>query len=174
MRQSCAALVGAIALAGIAVGCASTGAVPRPFPSPGPRPVDAPPGAEAAPATDRDTYALVGTALELRGVPYRNGGADPDGFDCSGFTQYVFGRHGVGLPRSVREQFEMGRKIHSNDVREGDLLFFAIDGADASHVAIAVGGDSFVHAPSSRGVVRVEQLGARYWAERFVGARRIQ
>ena len=174
MRQLSAALVGAIALAGIAAGCASTGSVPRPFPSPGPRPVEAPPGVEAAPATDPDTYALVGTALELRGVPYRNGGADPDGFDCSGFTQYVFGRHGVGLPRSVHEQFEMGRKVHPNDVREGDLLFFAIDGADASHVAIAVGGDSFVHAPSSRGVVRVEQLGARYWAERFVGARRIQ
>jgi cell wall-associated NlpC family hydrolase len=173
MRQTCAALIGAIALAGFAGGCASTGSVPRPFPSPGPRPADARPGAEATAATDRDTYALIGTALELRGVPYRSGGADPDGFDCSGFTQYVFGRHGVGLPRSVREQFDMGRTIRPNDLREGDLLFFAIDGSDATHVAIAVGGDSFVHAPSNSGVVRVERLGARYWAERFVGARRI-
>jgi cell wall-associated NlpC family hydrolase len=115
----------------------------------------------------------VGTALDLRGVRYRNGGADPDGFDCSGFTQYVFGRHGVGLPRSVREQFDLGRTIRPEDVREGDLLFFAIDGSDASHVAIAVGGDGFVHAPSSSGVVRVERLDVRYWAERFVGARRI-
>jgi cell wall-associated NlpC family hydrolase len=171
MRQLCAALVGAIALVGFAAGCASTGSIPRPFPSPGP--VDAPPGAAVTPAADRDAYALIGTALELRGVPYRNGGANPDGFDCSGFTQYVFGRHGVGLPRSVREQFDMGREVRPNDLREGDLLFFAIDGSDATHVAIAVGGDSFVHAPSSRGVVRVERLGARYWAERFVGARRI-
>ena len=174
MRQSCAALVGAIALAGITAGCASTGAIPRPFPTPGARPVDASPEVEAALSRNRDTYALVGTALELRGVPYRNGGAAPDGFDCSGFTQYVFGRHGVGLPRSVREQFELGRKVGPNDLREGDLLFFAIDGAEASHVAIAVGGDSFVHAPSSTGVVRVERLGTRYWAERFVGARRIE
>jgi cell wall-associated NlpC family hydrolase len=67
----------------------------------------------------------------------------------------------------------MGREVRPNDLREGDLLFFAIDGSDATHVAIAVGGDSFVLAPSSRGVVRVERLGARYWAERFVGARRI-
>ena len=173
MRQSCAALVGAIALAGLTAGCASTGAVPRPFPAPGPRPVDAPAAVDAPPGTDRDTYALVGTALGLRGVPYRNGGADPGGFDCSGFTQYVFGRHGVGLPRSVREQFATGRKVRPPDVQEGDLLFFAIDGSDASHVAIAVGGDSFVHAPSSTGVVRVERLAAKYWADRFVGARRI-
>jgi cell wall-associated NlpC family hydrolase len=173
MRPSCAVMLGAIALAWLGAGCASTGSVPRPFPSPGPRGGKAPPGVETSPAPPRDTYALIGTALELRGVPYRNGGADPDGFDCSGFTQYVFGRHGVGLPRSVREQFDAGRKVGPDDVREGDLLFFAIDGSDASHVAIAVGGDSFVHAPSSRGVVRVERLGARYWAERFVGARRI-
>jgi cell wall-associated NlpC family hydrolase len=171
MRHSWAATLGAIALAVLAAGCASTGAVPQPFPSPGPRPADAPPatGAEA----ERDVYAVIGTALELRGTRYRNGGTDPQGFDCSGFTQYVFGRHGVGLPRSVQEQFGRGRAIRAADVREGDLLFFAIDGRDASHVAIAVGGDSFVHAPSSSGVVRVERLGARYWAERFVGARRI-
>ena len=166
-------MIGAIALSGFAAGCASTGAVPRPFPSPGPRAVDAPPAAEIGAETRPDAYALVGTALDLRGVRYRNGGADPEGFDCSGFTQYVFGRHGVGLPRSVREQFDLGRTIRPEDVREGDLLFFAIDGSDASHVAIAVGGDRFVHAPSSSGVVRVERLDIRYWAERFVGARRI-
>jgi cell wall-associated NlpC family hydrolase len=126
------------------------------------------------PEGGRSPSALIGTALDLRGVRYRNGGADPEGFDCSGFTQYVFGRHGVGLPRSVREQFDEGRAVRAEDIREGDLLFFAIDGDDASHVGIAVGGDSFVHAPSSRGVVRVERLGVRYWAERFVGARRIR
>jgi cell wall-associated NlpC family hydrolase len=169
MRPSCAAAIGAIALSGFAGGCASSGAVPRPFPSP--RAVHSSPAAETG--AGADAYALVGTALALRGVRYRNGGADPDGFDCSGFTQYVFGRQGVGLPRSVREQFDLGRTIRPEDVREGDLLFFAIDGSDASHVAIAVGGDRFVHAPSSSGVVRVERLDVRYWAERFVGARRI-
>jgi cell wall-associated NlpC family hydrolase len=171
-------MVWAIALAGLTSGCASTGAVPKPFPTASGRPraeTPADPGAAAPtrPSLPPDTYALVGTALDLRGVRYRNGGADPGGFDCSGFTQYVFARHGVTLPRSVRDQFDQGAPVRPEDVREGDLLFFSIDGPGASHVAIAVGGDSFVHAPSSSGVVRVERIGSRYWATRFVGARRV-
>jgi len=157
----------------LATGCASTGAVPRPFPTTASRPpTPAPPEAELA-GRPLDLYALVGTALDLRGVRYRNGGADPGGFDCSGFTQYVFARHGVRLPRSVRDQFDEGASVRPEDVREGDLLFFATDGPGASHVAIAVGGDSFVHAPSSSGVVRVERMASRYWSDRFVGARRV-
>ena len=120
-----------------------------------------------------DASALVGTALGLRGVPYRNGGIDPAGFDCSGFTQYVFGQHGVALPRDVQDQFGQGQSIEAHSVTAGDLLFFATTGRGPSHVAIAVGGDRFVHAPSSTGVVRVESLSASYWAMRFVGARRV-
>jgi cell wall-associated NlpC family hydrolase len=166
-------LVWAVALAVLAAGCASTGAVPKPFPTTASRPrAAAPPEAEPA-GLPLDLYALVGTALDLRGVRYRNGGADPAGFDCSGFTQYVFARHGVPLPRSVRDQFDEGASVRPEDVREGDLLFFSTEGPGASHVAIAVGGDSFVHAPSSSGVVRVERMASRYWADRFVGARRV-
>jgi cell wall-associated NlpC family hydrolase len=120
-----------------------------------------------------DTYALVGTALELRGVRYRNGGADRNGFDCSGFTQFVYGQHGVTLPRSVEDQFSLGTALRPEDVQEGDLLFFTTNAAGASHVGIAVGGDRFVHAPSTSGVVRVERVTAGYWAQRFVGARRV-
>jgi cell wall-associated NlpC family hydrolase len=167
-------LVGAVALAILGAGCASTGAVPRPFPT-----TSRPPAADSAgtpavaPSLPIDSYALVGTALDLRGVRYRNGGSDPRGFDCSGFTQYVFAQHGVTLPRSVRDQFDRGRPVRPEDVREGDLLFFETEGWGASHVAIAVGGDSFVHAPSTSGVVRVEHVGTRYWSDRFVGARRV-
>jgi cell wall-associated NlpC family hydrolase len=118
-------------------------------------------------------YALVGTALDLRGVRYRNGGADPGGFDCSGFTQYVFAQYGVRLPRSVRDQFDQGTPVRPEDVREGDLLFFHVEGSGASHVGISVGGDSFIHAPSTSGVVRVERVGTRYWSDRFIGARRV-
>jgi cell wall-associated NlpC family hydrolase len=138
-----------------------------------PRPRTAVEPAPAGAALPLDSYALVGTALDLRGVRYRNGGADPAGFDCSGFTQYVFAQHGVRLPRNVRDQFDLGRPVPAEDVQEGDLLFFTTSERGASHVGIAVGGDSFVHAPSTSGVVRVERLATRYWAERFVGARRV-
>src|SRR5262245_36102116 len=105
MEKLRAGMVWAVALAGlvgvVSGGCASTGSVPQPFPTPGggrpraPAPTDDPATAEPGKSLPPDTYALVGTALDLRGVRYRNGGADPGGFDCSGFTQYVFGQHGV-------------------------------------------------------------------------------
>src|SRR5205814_1600782 len=120
-----------------------------------------------------DTYALTGTALGLRGAPYRNGGSDPNGFDCSGFTQYVFGQHGIALPRDVKEQYGKGKAVKPEDVAMGDLLFFSTVTPGASHVGIALGGDTFVHAPSSTGVVRVERITSTYWAQRFVGARRL-
>jgi murein DD-endopeptidase len=172
-------IVGALALAVLAAGCASTGAVPRPFPTTTPRPraeatADSAAGVAAPSSLPLDLYALVGTALDLRGVRYRNGGSDPSGFDCSGFTQYVFAQYGVRLPRSVHDQFDQGTPVRPEDVREGDLLFFKTEGSGASHVAIAVGGDSFVHAPSTSGVVRVEHVGARYWSDRFIGARRVK
>lgn len=157
--------------------CASSGAVPRPFPLPG----DAPAAtaarvssAEPPPAaTSGDGYALAGTALSLRGAPYKNYGTDPSGFDCSGFVQYVYQQFGLTMPREVREQFRKGKKVDPNQLEPGDLVFFTTVSPGASHVGIAIGGDQFVHAPSERGVVRVEQLRATYWRTRFVGARRV-
>jgi cell wall-associated NlpC family hydrolase len=150
---------------------------PPPTP-PGPKPA-APatpgvPGAETpvAPTGARDGYALSGTALSLRGAPYRNGGTTPQGFDCSGFVQYVFGIHGLAMPRETREQFRIGKSVKRDDLEPGDLVFFSTVSPGASHVGIIIGGDQFVHAPSERGVVRVEQLTADYWTRRFVGARR--
>jgi cell wall-associated NlpC family hydrolase len=115
----------------------------------------------------------VGTALDLRGTPYRDGGSDTRGFDCSGFTQYVFAQHGIALPRAVRDQFSAGRQVSSDIFEPGDLLFFTTTAPGATHVAIAVGGDGFVHAPSTTGVVRVERLRSDYWSRRFLGARRV-
>ena len=129
--------------------------------------------AAARPASGADGYALVGTALSLRGTPYRHGGGDPAGFDCSGFTQYVYAQHGVSLPREVREQYQMGKKVKPRNLAPGDLIFFSTTEPGASHVAIAIGGDEFVHAPSSTGVVRVEHIGVNYWSERFLGVRRV-
>ena len=117
------------------------------------------------------TRTVVQRALDLQGIPYRAGGADPRGFDCSGLVQYVFAQEGILLPRTVVEQMAISRAIEG-DVAPGDLLFFRVDGSKPSHVGIAVGPDAFIHAPRERGVVRVERLGSRYWQERFIGARR--
>ena len=127
-----------------------------------------------APDTTRSRAGeIVTAALALRGAPYRNGGTTPDGFDCSGFTQYVFAQHGIRLPRDVREQFHSGKAVKPDDLEPGDLVFFATTNASASHVAIVIGGDEFVHAPSASGVVRVERLSATYWSQRYLGARRV-
>jgi cell wall-associated NlpC family hydrolase len=120
-----------------------------------------------------DSYALTGTALALRGSPYRNGGGDPSGFDCSGFTQYVFAQYGIALPRDVRAQYRVGKLIKPEELTAGDIVFFTTTEPGPSHVAIAIGGDEFVHAPSSAGVVRVEHLSSSYWSPRFLGARRV-
>jgi cell wall-associated NlpC family hydrolase len=182
--MSARVLLAAATLAAVTSACASTGAVPHPFPTPGGAPPGARvPGSESgavvpAPTTGAirrplDGYALTTTALSLRGAPYRNGGSDPSGFDCSGFTQYVFAQYGVALPREVREQYRVGTAVNADQLTAGDLLFFATTDPGASHVAIAIGGDEFVHAPSSTGVVRVERLGSTYWSQRFLGARRL-
>jgi cell wall-associated NlpC family hydrolase len=172
--------------------CASSGAVytPRPFPVPGggstavPAPADpsSPPDADpptttpavVAPAGgNADGYALSGTALSLRGAPYRDGGIDPSGFDCSGFVRYVYEQHGVPMPRQVRDQFRIGKTIDRDRLEPGDLVFFSTVAPGASHVGIVIGGDQFIHAPSERGVVRVESLSQQYWASRFIGAKRV-
>jgi cell wall-associated NlpC family hydrolase len=145
--------------------CATSSSVPRPFPSPG--------GDATSTANRGRPDTIVGTALTLRGVPYRNGGSDPGGFDCSGFTQYVFARSGIALPRSVEDQFEEGKKVKARDLSTGDLVFFKTTSRGPSHVGIVIGDDQFIHAPSSKGVVRVERLSADYWSKRFIAARRL-
>jgi cell wall-associated NlpC family hydrolase len=154
--------------------CASSGVVPRPFPTPGgwnPTPRETP--APTATSTQVGS-AIAGTALSFRGVAYRNGGSDPSGFDCSGLVWYVFGQHGLRVPRTVDEQYRAGSPIEHRGLRAGDLVFFDTKGAGATHVGISIGGDEFVHAPSTTGEVRVERLAATYWMGRFVGARRMR
>jgi peptidoglycan DL-endopeptidase CwlO len=156
--------------------CATTGGVPRPFPTPGRSGPAAPPASDpsaARPQPPVDSSALVGTALSFRGVPYRNGGTDPNGFDCSGFTQYVFAQYGIVLPREVREQYRLGKSVDAADLAPGDLIFFTTTDPGVSHVGILIGGNQFVHAPSSTGVVRVERLSSSYWSQRYLGARRV-
>ena len=156
----------------LAGGCASrTGAVPEPFPRPNRSRANLPVVTPVRRAIDRD--AISSTALRFRGVPFVDGGSTPSGFDCSGFTYYVFRQHGVELPRLAADQYRVGRAVGTDTIAPGDLLFFTTIAPGASHVALAIGEDEFVHAPSERGQVRVERLSSSYWSRRFLGARRI-
>lgn len=190
-RRFAFGLAASVALAALAAsaGCAARGARPRPFPTPGepaatpaPRPpvgteTRTDPGTDptrsALPAPPPALAGLLDTALAQRGAPYRPGGADPGGFDCSGFVTWVFGQHGIALPRTVEELYAAGAGVGQASPAAADLVFFATEGRGPSHVGIALGDGRFIHAPSRRGVVRVEALGSRYWAARYVGARRV-
>ena len=170
-------------------GCGAKGPVntptPRPFPgaptppvsAPAPPPAPSGPAAtgtvQPAPAADGAGHPLITLALTFLGTPYRFGGSDPSGFDCSGFVQWVFSRLGTTMPRDVREQFRTGKQVDDDEIEPGDLVFFETVARGASHVGIALGDGRFVHAPSSKGVVRVERYTAGYWAQRWVGARRV-
>ena len=178
MTPRARALSGVLLAAALtASACARRGGPPPRFPgaiAPPARPAGAPPVPPSEPAADAGAARLIATdALMLQGSPYRNGGTTPDGFDCSGLVQYVFGRHGISLPRSVRDQFAAGQAVARDALAAGDLVFFTTVSAGASHVGIVVEQDWFVHAPSERGVVRLDRLSATYWTQRYVGARRV-
>ena len=132
------ARLAACLLALASAACATTGAVPRPFPMPGADGTATPAHPPLNPPLKLDGGTIAGTALALRGVRYRPGGDDLSGFDCSGLVVYVFAQHGIGMPRLVREQYEIGRRVKPAALKPGDLLFFSTKGGGASHVAIAI------------------------------------
>lgn len=145
-------------------------------PRPVPGPEAAAPTAEAArpaPGEYAAGSAIARTAETLLGLPYREGGALPDGFDCSGLVNYVFARHGIAVPRDVKRQASAGSPIDRRDIVPGDLVFFATTGSGPTHVGIAIGEGRFIHAPKSGDVVRTESLASAYWTSRFVAARRV-
>jgi cell wall-associated NlpC family hydrolase len=132
------------------------------------------PAPATPPATDVGRRA-VELARDQVGTPYSFGGSRPEqGFDCSGLVQWAYGRLGVSLPRSVGEQARVGRPVAADDLRPGDLLFFAIDGhAGPDHVGIYAEKHRFVHAPKSGDVVRTESLNDAWWRRRWTASRRV-
>ncbi len=109
---------------------------------------------------------------DVLGTKYRSGGTTTNGFDCSGFTMYVFKHLGINLPHQSGSQFTMGTSVSRSDLRAGDLVFFNTSGSGVSHVGIYVGDGKFAHASTSRGVV-VSSLSDSYYVNRYVGAKRI-
>ena len=127
----------------------------------------------------RDTASdLVMHAMNFLGVPYRRGGNSVEqGFDCSGFTRFVFENSiGLVLPRRADQQAQTAglQSVKRDELRPGDLVFFNTMRRAFSHVGIYVGEGRFIHAPRTGGEVRVEDMRQAYWAKRFNGARRAE
>ena len=136
-------------------------------------------GDAAGAASSASTARVIPTAEQYLGTPYRYGGTSPiTGFDCSGFVQYVFARNSVKLPRTSRQQAKVGKAMPRRfaSLAPGDLVMFAERGEPISHVAIYAGHDRIIHASSSGGAVRYDDLGTRrgkWFVDHMVGARRV-
>ena len=107
---------------------------------------------------------VVGIAMRYLGVPYRWGGASPSGFDCSGFTMYVFAQIGVSLPHYTGSQWGMGTPVSRDQLEAGDLVFFN----GLGHVGLYVGGGNFIHAPHTGDVVKISSMSGWY-SSTFMG-----
>jgi cell wall-associated NlpC family hydrolase len=112
---------------------------------------------------------VVGIAMQYLGVPYVWGGASPSGFDCSGFSMYVYAQVGVSLPHHAASQYGMGTPVSKDQLAAGDLVFFN----GLGHMGIYIGGGQFIHAPHSGDVVKISSLSDSWYASTWVGARRI-
>ena len=115
---------------------------------------------------------LVAEGERYLGVRYVYGGASPSGFDCSGFTMYVYAQFGYSLPHGANRQLSYGTPISKGDLQPGDLVFFG-SGSYANHVGMYIGGGEFVHAANSRSGVKISSLSESWYAARYIGARRI-
>ena len=132
------------------------------------------PSVEALQESTGSTLAskIIKTAKKYIGVPYKWGGTTPKGFDCSGYVQYVFNKHGIELPRTSREQYYTGYKVSKSNLQPGDLVFFNISGKGVSHVGIYIGDGDYLHSASSKGIVIADLFG-NYWSSYYLGARRV-
>ncbi len=120
--------------------------------------------------TSSIAISLTRSAMRFIGTPYVFGGTSPSGFDCSGYTQHVFGMMGIAIPRLADAQFYAGRPTRGG-MTAGDLVFFQTYEPGPSHVGIYLGNGRFVHS-SSHGVM-VSRLSDSYWRARYIGAKRI-
>ena len=115
---------------------------------------------------------ILSFASQFLGLPYVWGGTTPSpGFDCSGFTQYVFSHAGISLGRTSEQQFYDGVYVSRSELQPGDLVFFHTYTNDASHVGIYVGNNTMLD--SSNGGVSYDDMTNSYWASRYLGARRV-
>ena len=127
--------------------------------------------------SSRDSKNVLNTAKSFLGVPYKFGGTNSSGFDCSGLVYVSFERIDLKLPRVSHQQAQEGREIKISEAREGDLVFFNTSGSAISHVGIIEsiedsGEIKFIHSSTSKGVI-ISSMDENYWKTRFVKAVRL-
>lgn len=120
---------------------------------------------------EQKSQSIVSFAMKFLNTPYVWSGNKPSGFDCSGFTYYVFSQHGINLPRIADEQFKAGIQVSQPQL--GDLVFFTTYKPGPSHVGIYIGNNQFIHSSSARGYVTITSLSKPYYKARYLGGRNV-
>ena len=123
--------------------------------------------------TETESSVAATQSLTLVGKPYRFGGNNPQGFDCSGLVQYSYSLAGVDLPHGTSHLRRLSRPISQSQLQRGDILFFNQEGKKSSHVALYLGDDRFIHSPSSGKNVYIASFTDTYWRQHFTEARRL-
>lgn len=108
------------------------------------------------------------------GVRYSYGGTTSSGFDCSGYVRQVFKEVGItSLDRTSSGMYGQGTAVKKDDLKSGDLVFFNTTGKGISHVGIYIGSGNFIHASTSKGVIKTSINDKAYWGKKYVGAKRV-
>ena len=116
--------------------------------------------------------AVVGLSKRYLGAPYRWGGRSPNGFDCSGFLNYIFEQTGIDLPRTTFAMFTAGTPVPNDQLQAGDVLFFQTVSAGPSHAGVYLGDGRFIHVSSGQSRVTISAMADPYYTARYLGARR--
>lgn len=124
-----------------------------------------------APAPSGKGNTVLETAQKYLGCKYVYGGSSPSGFDCSGFTSYVFRLHGVSLSRTAAGQYQNGSAVSRNNLQPGDLVMFGKSGIN--HVGIYMGSGKMIHAENKNTGVTISTITSGYYNNNYVGARRV-
>lgn len=111
---------------------------------------------------------IIETALGQLGRPYRYGGRDPDGFDCSGLVQFAYSEAGVIVPRDTRSQRDAGKSLALSDAQPGDLLFYRFEHSGGLHVGLYLGDGRMIHAPASGRQVSLVEVASPIWKKRYL------
>lgn len=126
--------------------------------------------------SDNEKEALLKYAKYFKGSRYKWGGTTPEGFDCSGYVQYLYKKHGINLPRTALSQSKTGTPVQLDKLQKGDLVFFLTDkkrGIPVTHVGIYLGNGEFIHAASRKKGIIISPLDHGHYHQCYVGARRI-